>query len=314
VREQHPIIIINAHLTYPHDQDHDTLRQRQCRIVIEQLERYVRKHLSTASEPVPVLLAGDFNGPPGDPVWQFLRERGFTSTYERVNEREAGVTQRTREGICSPVDFIFMGSIDPRTLPALPEPIDDRLKVEVELAVAPSPSSDTAEKEEPAEAATAEAATTEAASPSSPAAAPAAEPESPAAAPTATEPVEAESPAAAAAAAAAPAEPESPAAPESPAPTAAAAAGDEPPHESSADEAATPAAAPNGMAEEAPASASTAAAPAPVGRAQCRFFAAGACRNGDRCTFVHSLVAPPVGPVMCVPLPARPQQAHDCQC
>ena len=56
---------------------------------------------------VPVVLAGDFNGCPGDAVYNYVVENGFISSYKTVHNKEPCVTHRVYNGDEILVDYIF---------------------------------------------------------------------------------------------------------------------------------------------------------------------------------------------------------------
>ena len=58
-------------------------------------------------EDTPVLLAGDFNSPQEDPVYDYVQKSEFKSSYREFHGREPGVTHRDHNGRDMAVDYIF---------------------------------------------------------------------------------------------------------------------------------------------------------------------------------------------------------------
>ena len=54
-----------------------------------------------------MLLAGDFNSPQEDPVYDYVQKSEFKSSYREFHGREPGVTHRDHNGRDMAVDYIF---------------------------------------------------------------------------------------------------------------------------------------------------------------------------------------------------------------
>ena len=56
---------------------------------------------------MPVILAGDINGPEDSPVCECIFEEDFESAYKTVHGKEPKVTHKDHSENCTAVDFIF---------------------------------------------------------------------------------------------------------------------------------------------------------------------------------------------------------------
>ena len=56
---------------------------------------------------VPVIVAGDFNGPEDSPVCECIFEEEFESAYKTVHGHEPKVTHKDHSENCVAVDYIF---------------------------------------------------------------------------------------------------------------------------------------------------------------------------------------------------------------
>ncbi|RLN02141.1 hypothetical protein BBJ28_00019175, partial [Nothophytophthora sp. Chile5] len=100
---QRSFLVVNSHLTFPHNQMYASLRLTQIDRVLTAARKYIaRQDLYD----VPVLLCGDFNDF-NDPVYRLVTKHGFTSTFAQVHGREARITHCNHNNREVGVDFIF---------------------------------------------------------------------------------------------------------------------------------------------------------------------------------------------------------------
>ncbi|OWZ23572.1 hypothetical protein PHMEG_0001516 [Phytophthora megakarya] len=100
---QRSFIVVNSHLTFPHNQMYASLRLNQIDQVLTAVRKYVaRQELYD----VPVLLCGDFNDY-NDPVYRLVTKHGFASMFAHLHGREARITHCNHNNREVGVDFIF---------------------------------------------------------------------------------------------------------------------------------------------------------------------------------------------------------------
>ena len=102
------LLIVNVHLTFPHEEFDQQLRLRQMKEFLRLIDEYqTSKNLIDRCS---ILLCGDFNGPSdSDSVYQLI-EQQFLSSFRTVHGREAQVTHLTHRHEELGVDFIFYRS------------------------------------------------------------------------------------------------------------------------------------------------------------------------------------------------------------
>merc|ERR1712062_514637 len=75
---------------------------------------------------VPVIIAGDLNGPAADPVGRQLQAAGFHNAWELVHSRPCQVTHTDHRGGSFASDHIWLrGAVLPSTMHLLPRGIPD---------------------------------------------------------------------------------------------------------------------------------------------------------------------------------------------
>jgi mRNA deadenylase 3'-5' endonuclease subunit Ccr4 len=102
------LLLINIHLTFPHNSFDRRLRLTQIKKFLELINEYQIKNniLNKCS----IILCGDFNGSSDDDsVYQFI-EKQFQSSYFIVHGKEPKVTHLTHKNEQLGVDFIFYQS------------------------------------------------------------------------------------------------------------------------------------------------------------------------------------------------------------
>ncbi|CAF3585929.1 unnamed protein product [Adineta steineri] len=103
------LLIVNIHLTFPHNSFDRRLRLSQIKKFLELIHEYQVKHnlLNNCS----IILCGDFNSSwENDPVYQLVLEQQLQSSYFIVHKKEPGVTHLTHRDEQLGVDFIFYQS------------------------------------------------------------------------------------------------------------------------------------------------------------------------------------------------------------
>jgi endonuclease/exonuclease/phosphatase family metal-dependent hydrolase len=109
--------LLVTHLTFNHGIFDSQQRKFEISSLFNQLDaiRFRDKKEDNVRSSYPVIVTGDFNTQlqcTTDYVYQKALERGYTSAFARVNEREPGVTHRNHRGECVPVDFCFYSQPD----------------------------------------------------------------------------------------------------------------------------------------------------------------------------------------------------------
>lgn len=100
---QRSFLVVNSHLTFPHNQMYASLRLNQIDRVLTAVRKYIAKQ---ELHDVPVLLCGDFNDY-NDPVYRLVTKHGFASMFAHTHGREARITHCNHNNREVGVDFIF---------------------------------------------------------------------------------------------------------------------------------------------------------------------------------------------------------------
>ncbi|GLT34252.1 hypothetical protein SLA2020_087760 [Shorea laevis] len=106
------ILIVNTHLTFPHNSSLSIARLHQVYKIVQYLERYQSENKLSH---IPIILCGDWNGSKRGHVYKFLRSQGFVSSYDiahQYTDSDADAHrwishQNHRGNICG-VDFIWL--------------------------------------------------------------------------------------------------------------------------------------------------------------------------------------------------------------
>ena len=64
-------------------------------------------NINSRHKNIPVILAGDINGPEDSPVCERIFEEEFESAYKTIHGQEPKVTHKDHSENCAAVDFIF---------------------------------------------------------------------------------------------------------------------------------------------------------------------------------------------------------------
>ncbi|KAI9918544.1 hypothetical protein PsorP6_011583 [Peronosclerospora sorghi] len=107
-------ILVNSHLTFPHNHMYSSLRLNQIDRVLASVRKYVAHN---ELHDVPVLLCGDFNDY-DDPVYRLVTKHGFASTFAHLHGREARITHCNHNNREVGVDFIFGARLQSPTVAA----------------------------------------------------------------------------------------------------------------------------------------------------------------------------------------------------
>ncbi|KAG7380059.1 hypothetical protein PHYPSEUDO_007805 [Phytophthora pseudosyringae] len=100
---QRSFLVVNAHLTFPHNEMYASLRLNQIDRVLSAVRKYAARQ---QLHDVPVLLCGDFNDY-NDPVYRLVTKHGFASMFAHLHGREARITHCNHNNREVGVDFIF---------------------------------------------------------------------------------------------------------------------------------------------------------------------------------------------------------------
>ncbi|CAI5515875.1 unnamed protein product [Closterium sp. Naga37s-1] len=107
--QQHEVLVINTHLLFPHNANSSVIRLREVYKILEYVDAYKHAHGLHA---LPILLAGDLNGPLDGEVCRFLRSQGFVSCYDSVQSGDDTdnnwVSHRNHRGEEVGVDFVWL--------------------------------------------------------------------------------------------------------------------------------------------------------------------------------------------------------------
>lgn len=112
-----PLLLVNAHLTFPHGPSSRRLRATE----VEALTAFVASH--TASPPLPVLVLGDFNGDTLSPVCRRMVQDQFVNCYTSINGPTALPKthyNHQREQVF--VDHVFLRNPQPQKRRRSPSP------------------------------------------------------------------------------------------------------------------------------------------------------------------------------------------------
>ncbi|TYZ67008.1 hypothetical protein PybrP1_003257 [[Pythium] brassicae (nom. inval.)] len=96
-------LVVNAHLTFPHNQAYKAMRLDQIKAVLVAVRDYVTRE---SLQSVPILMCGDFNDSQ-DAVHSFVTDEGFASVFAHINGREARITHCNHNNREVGVDFVF---------------------------------------------------------------------------------------------------------------------------------------------------------------------------------------------------------------
>ncbi|EEY55141.1 uncharacterized protein PITG_20507 [Phytophthora infestans T30-4] len=106
--DQRSFLVVNSHLTFPHNEMYASLRLSQIHRVLSAVRKYVaRQDLCD----IPVLLCGDFNDY-NDPVYRLVTKHGYASLFAEMHGREARITHCNHNNREVGVDFIFGARLD----------------------------------------------------------------------------------------------------------------------------------------------------------------------------------------------------------
>ncbi|KAF1775966.1 Endonuclease/exonuclease/phosphatase [Phytophthora cactorum] len=118
--DQRSFLVVNSHLTFPHNEMYAGLRLNQIHRVLSAVRKYVARQ---DLRDIPVLLCGDFNDY-NDPVYRLVTKHGYASMFAHVHGREARITHCNHNNREVSVDFIFGARLDRQTV------IDPRLQLQ----------------------------------------------------------------------------------------------------------------------------------------------------------------------------------------
>lgn len=103
------LLLVNIHLTFPHNAYDRRLRLTQMKQFLHLIEEYRKK--KNLYNQCSIILCGDFNeASDNDPVYQFMTQQSFQSSYFVVHGIEPKVTHLTHRNDQLGVDFIFYRS------------------------------------------------------------------------------------------------------------------------------------------------------------------------------------------------------------
>lgn len=104
---KYEVIVVTTHLAYGQSYWDQYLRVTEAKKLMDAIETYARRHRD-----VPIIIAGDFNGPEDSPVCECIFEEEFESAYKTVHGHEPKVTHKDHSENCVAVDFVFYRSSD----------------------------------------------------------------------------------------------------------------------------------------------------------------------------------------------------------
>ncbi|XP_031564167.1 uncharacterized calcium-binding protein At1g02270-like [Actinia tenebrosa] len=121
------VILATTHLSYCHNLFDQYIRMSQAQKVVNGIDSYIQKNEISS---IPVILTGDFNSPEGNPVYVYVSENGYESSFKNVHGKEAVVTHKDHTGQQLAVDYIFYKNsdaykIEPKSSLLLPEEYND---------------------------------------------------------------------------------------------------------------------------------------------------------------------------------------------
>ncbi|KAE8880536.1 hypothetical protein PF005_g11261 [Phytophthora fragariae] len=111
---QRSFLVVNSHLTFPHNDMYASLRLTQIDRVLSAVRKYIARQ---DLHDVPVLLCGDFNDY-NDPVYRLVTKHGFASMFAQLHGREARITHCNHNNREVGVDFIFGARLESPALAA----------------------------------------------------------------------------------------------------------------------------------------------------------------------------------------------------
>ncbi|KAG6620908.1 Transcriptional effector CCR4-related protein [Phytophthora cinnamomi] len=111
---QRSFLVVNSHLTFPHNAMYAGLRLNQIDRVLSAVRKYIARQ---QLHDVPVLLCGDFNDY-NDPVYRLVTKHGFASMFAQLHGREARITHCNHNNREVGVDFIFGARLQSAPAPA----------------------------------------------------------------------------------------------------------------------------------------------------------------------------------------------------
>jgi len=109
----HEMVLMTTHLNYCHSKIDHYIKMSQIQAAVSAIDNFVKKN---RIENIPVLLTGDFNSSQDDPVYGFVEENEFKSSYKQFHGQEPGVTHRDHHGQETSVDYIFYRNTMNRSL------------------------------------------------------------------------------------------------------------------------------------------------------------------------------------------------------
>jgi len=103
------LLILNIHLTFPHNTFDRRLRLTQMKEFLRLLNEY--RTTKNLFDQCSIIICGDFNdASQNDPVYEFLLENEYQSSFSVVHSKEPQVTHLTHRNEQLGVDFIFYQS------------------------------------------------------------------------------------------------------------------------------------------------------------------------------------------------------------
>jgi endonuclease/exonuclease/phosphatase family metal-dependent hydrolase len=101
------LLVVNTHLLFPHNASSKQIQLREVHKLLDAIDAYKR---TLGGRPLPLVLAGDLNAPPGCEVPRLLCAHGLVSSFHDCNGHTSAlgaVTHRTHEGALVACDYIF---------------------------------------------------------------------------------------------------------------------------------------------------------------------------------------------------------------
>ncbi|XP_046856772.1 uncharacterized calcium-binding protein At1g02270-like [Xenia sp. Carnegie-2017] len=102
---KYEVIVVTSHLAYGNSYWDQYLRLTEAKKLMDAIDKYSLRHKN-----IPVILAGDINGPEDSPVCERIFEEDFESAYKTIHGQEPKVTHKDHSENCAAVDFIFYRS------------------------------------------------------------------------------------------------------------------------------------------------------------------------------------------------------------
>ncbi|KXJ22722.1 uncharacterized calcium-binding protein At1g02270 [Exaiptasia diaphana] len=107
------VILTTTHLSYCHNFFDQYVRMSQAQKVVDGINSYMERD---DIEAPPVILCGDFNSPQENPVYKYVCQNGFTSSFKNVHGREPLVTHKDHTGQEMSVDYVFYRNSGSQTI------------------------------------------------------------------------------------------------------------------------------------------------------------------------------------------------------